>query len=115
MKIRVGVQIMEPNVTRIWKDALSRLKKAEELLKKGEIEGAKKEAENAVCSGQMAISLLLRGREDDRKAAKVGTDTEIFEDWKKTCSRAQDYIKRAQKLLRRFSNLSPPENKLPFE
>jgi hypothetical protein len=114
-EVNKGVQIMNPEVAQIWNDALGRLKKAEELLIKGETELAKTEAKNAATSGQVAITLLLRGREDDRKAAEVGTDIEFFQDWEKICSRPQDYIAKTRKLLRRFSNLSPPENKLPFE
>ena len=106
---------MNPKIAQIWNNALSRIKKAEELLVTGETELAKTEAQNAACSGQFAITLLLRGKENDRKAAEVGTDVELFEDWEKTCSRPQDYIAKARKLLKGFSNLSPPENKLPFE
>lgn len=106
---------MDPKIDEIWKDALDRLKKAEKHLAAGESELAKSESQNAATSGQIAITLLLRGREDDRKAGEVGSDQEFFEDWQKTCFRPQDYIAKARKLLRRFSNLSPPENKLTFE
>jgi len=106
---------MDPKINELWKDALDSLKKAEKHLIAGESELAKTEAKNAAASGQVAIMFLLRGREDDRKVAEVGFDQELFEDWQKTCSRPQDYIAKARKLLRRFSNLSPPENKLPFE
>ncbi|MFC1739573.1 hypothetical protein ACFL1G_11095 [Planctomycetota bacterium] len=106
---------MDPKITGIWKDALDRLSKAEQHLKMGKSDLAKNEAQNAATSGQIAITLLLRGKENDREAAEVGTDAEFFEDWEKTCSRPQDYITKAQKLLKRFSNLSPPENKLPLE
>ncbi len=106
---------MDPKIDEIWKDALDRLKKAEKHLTAGESDLAKSEAQNAATSGQVAITLLLRGRKDDRKAAEVGSDQEFFEDWQKTCSRPQDYIAKVRKLLRRFSNLSPTENKLPFE
>ena len=114
-EIKKGVQIMNAKIAQIWNDAVDRLKKAEELFSAGKTELAKTESQNAACSGQIAITLLLRGREDDRKAAEVGFDQEYFEDWQKTCSRPQDYIAKARKLLRQFSNLSPPENKLPFE
>jgi hypothetical protein len=106
---------MKPEIAKSWKDALDRLKKAEKHLTAGDIELAITEAKNAVLSGHVAIMFLLRGREDDKKAAEVCLDQESFEDWEKTCSRPQDYISKAKKLLRRFSNLSPPENKLLFE
>ena len=106
---------MDPKIDEIWKDALDRLTKAEKHLAAQESELARSEAQNAACSGQIAITLLLRGREDDRKAAEVATDSELFQNWENTYFRPQDYIAKARELLRWFSNLSPPENKLPFE
>ncbi len=106
---------MESKIARIWDDAINRLEKAQEHLAKGEFELTKIEAKNAATSGQISIILVLRGREDDRKAAEVGIDPDLYEDWDKTCSLPQDYIAKAKKLLKRFSHLSPPENKLPFE
>lgn len=106
---------MDPKIAEIWNDALGRLKKAEGHLDIGESELARSEAQNAACSGQIAITLLLRGREDDRKAAEVATAIGEIMNWEKTCSRPQDYMAKARKLLKWFSNLSPPENKLPFE
>jgi hypothetical protein len=106
---------MKLEAAKSWKDALDRIKKAEKHLVAGEFELAITEAKNAALSGQFAIMFLLRGRGDDRKAAEVCLDREFFEDWEKTCSRPQDCISKVKKLLRRFSNLSPPENKLLFE
>ena len=103
---------MTPEVAKSWKDAFDRIKKAEKHLAAGEFEFAITEAKNAALSGQFAIMFLLRGRGDDRKAAEVCLGQELFEDWGKT---PQDCIAKAKKLLRWFSNLSPPENKLLFE
>jgi hypothetical protein len=105
---------MCPRVDEIWKDAKDRLRKAKDHLRKGEINRAKTEAQNAVASGQCATILLLRGREDDRRAGEAGFDARIFEDWEK-CSRPEDYIAKAERHLKHFSDLSPQENRLPFE
>jgi hypothetical protein len=105
---------MKQEIDKSWKNAIDRLKKAEEYLAAGDVERAISEAKNAVLLGRFAIMFLLRGREDNKKAAEVCLDQESFEDWEKTCSRPQDYILKAKKHLRHFSNLSPPENKLPF-
>jgi len=68
---------MDSKIFEIWYDAINRLKIAEKHLAAGEIELAKTESKNAATSGQSAITLLLRGREDDREAAEVGTDREF--------------------------------------
>ena len=106
---------MKQEIDKSWKDALDRLKREEKHLVAGDAEIAISEAKNAVFSGHFAIMFILRGREDNKKAAEVCLDQESFEDWEKTCSRPQDYISKAKKHLRHFSNLSPPENKLLFE
>ena len=63
-EIKKGVQIMNAKIAQIWNDAVDRLKKAEELFSAGKTELAKTEAKNAACSGQIAKTLLLRGREE---------------------------------------------------
>ena len=106
---------MDPKIAEIWKDARDRLKKAEKHLTASEGESAKSEAKKAATSGFIAIALLLR--DNDKKTFSIATDEVVdssFFEWEKTCSRPQDYIAKARKLLKRFSNLSPPENKLPF-
>jgi hypothetical protein len=105
---------MDPKIADIWNGALDKLKRAEKHLNEGESELVKSEAKKAARSGQIAIMLLLRGREDDREAAEIAFDQELFDDWQKTSSRPQDYITKAKKLLKGYSNLSPPENKLLF-
>ncbi|MBW8002289.1 MAG: hypothetical protein FVQ80_09740 [Planctomycetes bacterium] len=102
---------MNPEIAKIWNDSLVRLKKAEEYLTAGESELAKTKAQHAVITGTFAITFLLR--EDDIKTCLIALDD--FFEWEKDCSRPEDYIAKARKLLGNYSNLSPPENKLPFE
>ena len=108
---------MKPEIAEIWKDSLDRVKKAEEYFAAGEFELVKSEAKNAATSGLVAITLFLRGREDDKKAAIIASEEALFEgffeEWEKSCPRPQDYIAKTRKILTRFSNLS--ENELPFE
>ncbi len=107
---------MDPKIAEIWNDSLDRLKKAGEHLTVGESELAKTEAQQAAISGLMAITLLLR--EDDKKTFSIALDETFdrpFLKWEKDCFRPEDYIAKARKFLRNYSNLSPPENKLPFE
>jgi hypothetical protein len=108
---------MKPEIAEIWKDALDRVKKAEKYFATGEFELVKSEAKNAATSGLIAITLFLRGREDDKKAAIIASEEALFEgffeEWEKICPRPQDYIAKARKILTLFSNLS--ENELPFE
>jgi hypothetical protein len=108
---------MIPEVAKIWKDALDRLKRAEKHLAVGEFDFTKTEAKNAATSGLVAIMLFLRGREDDKKQSMKASEEALiegfFEDWEKDCPRPQDYIAKTQRILLRFSDLS--ENKLPFE
>lgn len=107
---------MYPKIAEIWNDSLDRLKKAGKHLTAGESELAKTEAQNAATSGLIAITLLLR--EDDKKMFSIALDETFdssFFEWGKDCSRPEDYIAKARKFLRNYSNLSPPENKLPFE
>ena len=95
--------------------ALDRFSKAERHLKMGESDLAKNEAQNAATSGLIAITLLLR--EEDKKTFSIALDETLdssFLEWEKVCYRPEDYIAKARKLLRHYSNLSPPENKLPF-
>jgi HEPN domain-containing protein len=107
---------MDPKIAEMWNDGLVRLKKAEEYLTAGESELVKTEAQHAAMAGIMAITFLLR--EDDKKTCSIALDETFdrhFFEWEKDCSRPEDYIAKARKLLRNYSNLSPPENKLPFE
>jgi hypothetical protein len=106
---------MDPRIAEIWNDSLDRLKKAGEHLTAGESELAKTEAQRAALAGAFAITFLLR--KDNIKTCSIALD-EIFDNflgWEKDCSRPEDYIVKARKLLKNYSNLSPPENKLPFE
>ena len=103
---------MKPEIAEIWNDALDRLKKAEQHLSAGEAELAKTEAQNAAVGGLIAITLLLK--EDDKQTFGVAlghTFDGSFLEWEKSCSRPQDYIAKAHKLLKGYANLSPPENK----
>jgi len=108
---------MKPEIAEIWKDSLDRVKKAEEYFAAGEFELVKYEAKNVATSGLVAITLFLRGREDDKKAAVIASEEALFEgffeEWENICRRPQDYIAKTRKILTRFSNLS--ENELPFE
>lgn len=108
---------MKPEIAEIWKDSLDRVKKAEEYFAAGEFELVKSEAKNAATSGLAAITLFLRGCEDDKKESMKASEEALiegfFEDWENDCPRPQDYIAKTQRILMRFSDLS--ENKLPFE
>jgi len=105
---------MDPKIADYWKDALDRLSKAERYLKIGKSDLAKKEAQNAAAFGFGAIILLCQ---EDKKTFSIVLDETFdscFFEWEKDCSRAEDYIAKARKLLRNYANLSPPENKLTF-
>jgi hypothetical protein len=108
---------MKPEIAEIRKDALDRVKRAEKYFVAGEFEFVKSEAKNAATSGLIAITLFLRGREDDKKAAVIASEEALFEgffeEWENICYRQQDYIAETQKILTQFFNLS--ENELPFE
>ena len=105
---------MDPKIMDLWENAKRKLRKAKDHLKAGEIEVATAEAQNAACFGDAAIILVLVGREHDDIAAFVTYDPEPFRDLR-ICSRPQDYIAKVETLLKYYSNLSPPENKLPFD
>ena len=107
---------MDQKIAEIWGNGLDGLKKTWKHLIAGESELAKTEAQNAATSGLIAITLLLR--EDDKKTLSIISDDlndRSFFDWEKDCSRPEDYIAKARKFLGHYSNLSTPENKLPFE
>jgi hypothetical protein len=104
---------MKPEIAKIWDTALTKLKKAKEHLHKGEDKLAISEAKDAWCAGLITITILWY--ED-----KWGKDRVLERIFRKGrdpflgCSDPEDYVMRAEKLLKDCVDLCPRGETLPY-
>ncbi len=102
---------MKPKAAETWNMALGSLRNAEQHFNEGKGELIKDEAFNAVVYGRLAIYCLLgEGGEND---ISVDAMFDFMDDNKTKHYSPKELIKKMRKVLNCFSDLTPPENKLP--
>lgn len=111
---------MEEIVNQIWKKAVESYKNAQGLVKPGDAESIKIQAQNSAYSSLFSLKFVLEGRNHSKDKSQDAAELILNEflecqEFFDTSHSASQYLEKARKVLKLCSNMSPPENRLPFE